>query len=249
MTAADPHPASGRPVVLRPQRALFALCPPAVWPYARFEVTGAEHIPATGPAVLAGNHRSYFDIPTMIQMMRHTSRTGRILAKRELFDLPVIGRAAHALGGIPVDRASGSVESLDAATRALERGEIVCLLPQGTIPRGERFFDPLLKGRTGAARLAAATGAPVVPFGIWGSEQVWPRSSRLPRMHRLSRPPTVRVRVGPPLRLDGASPVADTQRIMAAIVGLLPPEARVERVPTEAEIALATPRSRRRRHP
>ena len=64
------------------------------------------------------------------------------------------------------------------ATAALRAGEAVIVLPQGTIPRGEAFFDPVLTGKTGAARLAAETGAPVVPIGIWGTEKVWPRSSR-----------------------------------------------------------------------
>ncbi|WP_240918065.1 1-acyl-sn-glycerol-3-phosphate acyltransferase [Phycicoccus sp. HDW14] len=180
-------------------------------------------MPRTGPAILVGNHRSYFDIPAMIQMMRRTGRTGRILAKKELFDVPVVGALASALGGIPVDRAGGGQESFETAAVALAGGELVCLLPQGTIPRGAKFYDPVLKGRTGAARLAAATGAPVIPFGVWGSEKVWPRSSRLPRMLSLTDPPTVRVRVGPPVEVLGRSAAADTRRIMAAIVDCLPP--------------------------
>lgn len=231
----------------RAQRILFAVCGPAFWPYARFDVDGTEHIPVDGPAVLAGNHRSYFDIPAMIQMMRPTRRTGRILAKRELFDLPLVGPLATRLGGIPVDRAGGGTESMHAAAAALDRGEIVCLLPQGTIPRGERFYDPVLKGRTGAARLAAASGAPVIPFGVWGSEEVWPRSASLPRMGRLRHPPTVRVRVGPPVPLVGDNPVADTTRIMAAISDLLPPEARETRTLRPDDIARATPRAGRSR--
>lgn len=224
------------------QRLLFLATGPMAWPYARFDVAGTENIPRTGPAILAGNHRSYFDIPAMIQMMRPTGRTGRILAKKELFDLPVVGGLALALGGIPVDRARGGQESIEAATVALEGGEIVCLLPQGTIPRGAAFYDPVLKGRTGVARLAAATGAPVIPFGIWGSEQVWPRSSALPRMHALVDPPTVQVRVGEPVDVEGLGPVQATRRIMDAIADLLPPEAREHRTPTPEEIALATPR-------
>ena len=57
-------------------------------------------------------------------------------------------------------------------------GELLMLAPEGTIPRGPAFFDPELKGRWGAARLAAATHAPVIPVGLWGTEKVWPRSSR-----------------------------------------------------------------------
>ena len=223
------------------QRLLFLASPPALWPYARFDVAGTEHIPRTGPAILVGNHRSYFDVPAMIQMMRRTGRTGRILAKRELFDVPVVGALATALGGIPVDRASGGQESFEHAAVALEGGELVCLLPQGTIPRGEKFYDPVLKGRTGAARLAAMTGAPVIPFGVWGTEQVWPRSEPVPRMLNLTSPPRVRVRVGPPVELKLRSAAADTRRIMEAITGCLPAEAREHRRPTPEEVALATP--------
>jgi putative phosphoserine phosphatase/1-acylglycerol-3-phosphate O-acyltransferase len=224
------------------QRLLFhAFHPLLTTPYARFDVAGTENIPRTGPAILVGNHRSYFDIPAIIQMMRPTGRTGRILAKKEVLDVPVVGSLLTALGGIPVDRAGGGKESFESAAVALEAGEIVCLLPQGTIPRGEAFFDPVLKGRSGAARLAEATRAPVIPFGVWGSEQVWPRSSPVPRVLNVADPPTVRVRVGPPVELKYRSAVADTRRIMSAITDLLPPEAREEREPTEEELRSATP--------
>ncbi|MGL5860185.1 MAG: HAD-IB family hydrolase, partial [Phycicoccus sp.] len=116
------------------QRLLLLASPPQSLPYARVEVDGVEHIPRTGPAILAGNHRSYFDISALIQLMRRTDRTARILAKRELFDIPGFGALATALGAIPVDRAGGGAESLEAAAVALEGGEIVCVLPQGTIP-------------------------------------------------------------------------------------------------------------------
>ena len=92
--------------------------------------------------------------------------------------MPVVGQLAKAMGGIRVERASGSDEPLRFAAEALEAGQMVALMPQGTIPRGPSFFDPELKGRWGAARLAAMTKAPVVPVGLWGTEKVWPRSSR-----------------------------------------------------------------------
>ena len=223
------------------QRLLFLASPPLLTPYARFDIAGTEHIPRTGPAILVGNHRSYFDLQTIIQLLRRTGRTTRALGKKEIFDVPGIGALATALGGIPVDRNGGGTESFENAAVALEGGELVCLLPQGTIPRGARFYDPVLKGRTGAARLAAMTRAPVIPFGIWGSEHVWPRSSPIPRVLEVLDPPTVRVRVGPPVDLKYRSAVADTRRIMEAIVDCLPPEAREHREPTEEEIRRATP--------
>jgi putative phosphoserine phosphatase/1-acylglycerol-3-phosphate O-acyltransferase len=225
------------------QRLLFLASPPLLTPYARFDIAGTEHIPRTGPAILVGNHRSYFDLQTIIQLLRATGRTARGLGKKEIFDVPVLGAIATALGGIPVDRAAGGQESFEHAAVALEGGELVCLLPQGTIPRGAKFYDPVLKGRTGAARLAAMTGAPVIPFGIWGSEHVWPRSEPVPRIFNLTDPPTVRVRVGPPVELKGRSAPADTRRIMAAITDCLPRRARQPYEPTDEEIRLATPSS------
>ncbi len=223
------------------QRLLFLASPPLLTPYARFDIAGLEHVPRSGAAILVGNHRSYFDLQAIIQLLRPTGRTARALGKKEIFDVPGLGALATALGGIPVDRSTGGKESFETAAVALEGGELVCLLPQGTIPRGAKFYDPVLKGRTGAARLAAATRAPVIPFGLWGTEEVWPRSSPVPRVLNVLDPPTVRMRVGPPVELQYRSAAADTRRIMDAIVDCLPPEAREHREPTEEEIRLATP--------
>jgi putative phosphoserine phosphatase/1-acylglycerol-3-phosphate O-acyltransferase len=114
-------------------------------------------------------------------------------------------------------------------------------MPQGTIPRGRAFFDPVLEGKSGAARLAAMTRAPVVPVGLWGTERVWPRRERVPRVWNVVHPPTVTSRVGEPVALEYGDRKADTARIMAALVDLLPAEARRQREPTEDEIRLATP--------
>ena len=123
----------------------------------------------------------------------------------------------------------------------MEGGQLVALMPQGTIPRGEAFFDPVLKGKWGAARLAAMTRAPVIPIGLWGTEQVWPRRSRVPNITNVVRPPHVRVRVGEPVALDYADAQADTDRIMAAIMDLLPPQSRERHDPTPEELAKTLP--------
>jgi putative phosphoserine phosphatase/1-acylglycerol-3-phosphate O-acyltransferase len=132
---------------------------------------------------------------------------------------------------------------LRAAAEALEGGQLVALMPQGTIPRGEAFFEPELKGKWGAARLAAMTRAPVVPIGLWGTEKVWARSSRVPNVLNVLQPPPVRVRVGEPVALDYADAQADTDRIMAAIMDLLPPESRERHEPTAEELARTKPPS------
>ena len=226
------------------QRILLSLVHPAFFPYARFEVDGTVHVPASGPAIIVGNHRSYFDVAAMAVMLAGTGRSVRFLGKREVFDAPVVGQLATLLGGIPVDRATGSDAPLQAAAEALAAGDVVALMPQGTIPRGAAFYDPVLRGRWGAARLAAQTRAPVIPVGLWGTERVWPRSARLPNVLALGDPPTVSVAVGAAVPLKYRSADADTTRIMSAIMRLLPAESRVRRTPSEEEIRLASPPGR-----
>jgi putative phosphoserine phosphatase / 1-acylglycerol-3-phosphate O-acyltransferase len=226
---------------IEPYNVLRLVVRPEAFPYARFDITGTERIPSSGPVLVAANHRSYFDVVALALVAARLGRPVRFLAKRELFDAPVIGQIARALGGIPVDRGSGSDRPLREAIRALKAGEVVIILPQGTIPRGRAFFETELRGRTGVARLAQATGAPVVPVGIWGTEAVWPRSSRVPDVLAVSHPPKVRVRVGRPLNLTGPDVSAETARLMIAISALLPKAARVQREPTAEELARSYP--------
>ena len=214
---------------------------PELLPYVRFTFEGVDNIPSDGPAILCSNHRSYFDPVALAFLFARKHRPVRFLGKREVFNAPVVGPVARAMGGIPVDRATGSDEPLQAAAVALGAGELVTILPQGTIPRGPAFFDPELKGRWGAAKLAKATRVPVIPVGVWGTEAVWPRSERFPRVWNLTHPPHVTVTVGEPVELKLASADADTKRIMAAISDLLPPEAREPYEPTVDELALTYP--------
>ncbi len=230
------------PVVgLEVQEVALRFNRPAAYPYARFRFQNIERIPTDGPVILVANHRSYFDVSAMTLAIAKSGRPARFLGKKEVFDAPIVGQLAAAMGGIRVDRASGSDEPLQAAADALEGGEMVCLMPEGTIPRGPAFFEPELKGRWGAARLAQMTGAPVVPIGLWGTEKVWPRNQRLPNMLNLTDPPLIKVKVGAPVELKHKSLDADTKRIMKAIVKLLPKEARERREPTAEELAATYP--------
>lgn len=230
------------PVVnLEPQQLAMTLARPELVPYARFDIEGAERIPKKGPGIIVANHRSYFDASAMSILFARAGRTVRFLGKKEVFDVPVVGRAARAFGGIRVERGTGSDEPLQAAAAALRAGQLVAVMPQGTIPRGRAFFDPVLKGRWGAARLAQLTKAPVIPVGLWGTDKVWPRSSRLPNMLNVTDPPQVRVRVGSPVKLTYQSVARDTERIMEAIVELLPAEALEAHEPTGEELARTFP--------
>lgn len=230
------------PVVgLEAQQALMKFARPEAFPYARFRITGTENIPRDSAAILCGNHRSYFDIAAISLAVAKTGRAVRFLGKKEVFDAPVIGPLATALGGIRVERGTGSDEPLRAASESLNAGDLVAIMPQGTIPRGHAFFDPVLKGRWGAARLAAETKAPVIPIGIWGTEKVWPRNAKLPTITNVTSPPDIIIAVGAPVVLSYTDPDADTAAIMSAISALLPPEGREYREPTDDELRRSYP--------
>jgi putative phosphoserine phosphatase / 1-acylglycerol-3-phosphate O-acyltransferase len=226
---------------MEPARLLRPFLRPELFPYARFDISGIERIPVDGPAIIVANHRSYFDTAAVALTVARSGRPVRFLGKAEVFDAPVVGQLARAMGGIRVDRGSGSGEPLQAAAEALQAGELVALMPQGTIPRGREFFEPVLRGRHGAARLAAMSRAPVIPIGMWGTEKVWPRNARVPNMLNLTSPPSIRTRVGPPVALSYEDIHADTASIMAAIVDLLPDEARRHHEPTDEELAASMP--------
>jgi putative phosphoserine phosphatase/1-acylglycerol-3-phosphate O-acyltransferase len=231
-----------RLVGVEPQQVLMAIVRPELFPYARFDIEGVDLLPDDGPGILVANHRSYFDFLALGVTLALHGRPVRFLAKREMFDTPLVGPLMRAIGGIPVDRGTGSPAPLRAAAVSLEAGDLVVILPEGTIPRGPAFFDPVLKGKPGAARLATMTGAPVIPMSVWGTELVWPRSARFPNMLNVISPPEVRVRVGRAVDLGGCDDMTSmTQVIMEAIVDLLPAEARVRRTPTDDELARTYP--------
>ncbi len=237
----DRPPGVPNVVGLEPYHMLRPFVRKLSFPYARFDISGIENVPVRGPVLLAANHRSYFDVAALALVAREIGRPVRFLGKKEIFDAPVVGMIARAIGGISVDRESASGQSLRSAESALKAGEVVVVLPQGTIPRGHDFFDPVLHGKTGTARLAATTGATVIPVGLWGTERVWPRSARVPDFTLVRNPPKVTVRVGRPVPLSLGDAKADTEAIMRAISALLPAESRVRHEPTAEELARTKP--------
>ncbi|OWY59165.1 phospholipid biosynthesis protein, partial [cyanobacterium TDX16] len=136
----DAPPGVPKVLGIEPQQVLLPLARPEIFPYARFDIEGHENIPAKGPAIVCGNHRSYFDPLAVAVAVGKAHRPIRFLGKKEVFDAPVVGQIAKALGGIRVDRGTGSDEPLEEAARILSGGELVAIMPQGTIPRGYAFF-------------------------------------------------------------------------------------------------------------
>lgn len=146
--------------------------------------------------MVACNHASYLDPLANAYAVMRAGRRPRFLAKDELFRIPLLGRVFRGARQIPVVRGSGDGSALVAAEAAIAAGEIVVIYPEGTVTRRPDHLP--MEGKTGAVRLALATGAPIVPMASWGSHPVWQKSG--PGSLRFGRP--VWVKAGPPIDLS-----------------------------------------------
>jgi 1-acyl-sn-glycerol-3-phosphate acyltransferase len=135
----------------------------------RFDIRGVEHLPATGPALLASNHISYLDFTFVGLAADKRRRVVRFLAKGSIFRVPVVGWLMGAMGHIPVDRAAVSgAGAYRHAERALREGQIVGLFPEATISRAWT----LKPFKQGAATLAVEQQVPLVPMVTWGGQRL-----------------------------------------------------------------------------
>src|SRR3712207_1480086 len=133
--------------------------------YFRLGRIGREHIPQSGPLLLAANHRSFLD-PFVLGTM--VKRPVYYVAKKELFANPLQGWFLNALGAFPVDRGASDKEMLETARQILARGDAVLIFPEGTRVRPGGLGTP----KRGIGRLALETGAPVVPLAVLGTENI-----------------------------------------------------------------------------
>jgi 1-acyl-sn-glycerol-3-phosphate acyltransferase len=180
----------------------------------RIDVQGAEHLPASGGAVVATNHVGYLDFTFVGYGARKRGRLLRFLAKQEIFDHPVAGPLMRGMRHIPVDRFGRAHDSLAAAVDALSRGELIGMFPEATISRS---FVPSA-GKSGAARMAMEAGAPLVPGAVWGSQRLLTKG----RPRNLQRGVAIAVRFGPPIPYTaGEDPAVVTKRLMDAITALV----------------------------
>lgn len=138
---------------------------------------GYENLPKHG-FILVANHISELDPLTMGHMVYNAGYLPHFLAKKQLFEMPVLGKLLVGLNQVPVDRAAGGKESLDAAEEIVADGNVVIIYPEGTITKDPEGWPMVAK--TGAARLALKTGAPVIPAGQWGVQEVLPRGAKGP---------------------------------------------------------------------
>jgi 1-acyl-sn-glycerol-3-phosphate acyltransferase len=199
----------------------FVLTPLARVLY-RPHIIGREHVPRSGPVIFASNHLSFID---SIAIPVSSPRNVRFLAKAAYFE----GKGLSgwfsktfftALGANPVRRGAGqaALEALDQQKQLLEDGEAIALYPEGTRSLDGRLY----KGRTGVAFLALQTGAPVIPVGLVGTNEIMPVGAKLPRLR-----PRVSVRFGEPIDVSAHGPASSgrarrlaTDEIMAAIHAL-----------------------------
>lgn len=172
-------------------------------------VTGAEFIPAEGGALLAVNHTGYYDfILGGIPAYLRGRRLVRFMAKKSIFEVPVVGAMMRKMGHLPVDRSAGA-SSVEEAVARLRGGELVGIFPEGTISRSFELQD----FKTGAARIAHEAGVPLVPVVIWGSQRIWTKGLKK-NLGRSFKP--VMIRVGAPIPLSG-DPAEDTALLKEAM--------------------------------
>ncbi len=184
-----------------------------------------EKIPATGGCIVAINHISHIDPLLSAHFLYDHGRLPRYLAKSGLFRNKYLGGFLTSAGQIPVERLSrNAVGAYDAAVRAIEDGECIVIYPEGTLTRDPDLWP--MTGKSGAARIALATGCPVIPVGQWGAQEVLPPYTKTP--HLVPRKDIV-MKAGDPVDLDdllarapGPEVTAQaTDRIMAAITALV----------------------------
>ena len=220
----------------RAYRALAWLVRHLMFALTRYDWRGGENFPRSGGFIAAANHATELDAVTFAHYLFDHGHEPRILAKRGIFKVPVLSWALRVTRMIPVDR--GTVDagrSLKAAQTALDEGACVAIFPEGTITRDPDLWP--MTGKTGLARVALATRAPVVPIAQWGANDI------LPRYGRMLRPfprKVVRIATGAPVDLsdlydrplDAAVLREATNRVMDAITALLE-ELRGETAPAE----------------
>ena len=207
----------------------FSLAIDALWPivvlFVRMRMAGRHNVPSNGGVILAANHLSNADTVSTVVFTLASGRVPRIFAKASLWRMPVVGWIMRSGRHIPVQRGTErAAESLDLAVAALDQGECVGVFPEGTFTRDPDGWP--MQAKSGAARLALTSRAPVIPVAQWGTQHITPRGKVFPRL--LPRK-TVHVVAGPAVDLSDlydrelTREVLDeaTERIMAAITTLL----------------------------
>lgn len=195
------------PTVILSAKGLFKLAG------MKFQTSGAEHIPRKGGAILAANHISYVDFIFDGLAAQPSKRLVRFMAKKDAFDNRISGPVMRSLHHISVDRANGQ-SSYDEAVKYARNGEIVGIFPEATISRSFEIKEL----KTGAVRMAAEAGVPLIPMVTWGTQLLRTKDHE---SDLTSRGKTIGLHVGAPLKVTGEDPVAETAQLRAAMSALL----------------------------
>lgn len=227
----------------------YAFAIDLLWPFlvavARWDYRGGRHVPTQGGALVAVNHLSHIDPIVMVTWVMCQGRVPRFMAMSELWDMKVVGAPLRGGRHIPVDRRASGLAAYRAAVEAVRAGEIVVVYPEGGFAAHSDGWPRA--ARSGIARMALETGAPVIPAAQWGSQDLLPPTgTRLKLWPR----PTLRVLGGEPVELDdlragrmSRTALAEaTDRIMGRITDLLgelrgetpPPSPETHPAPTPA---------------
>jgi 1-acyl-sn-glycerol-3-phosphate acyltransferase len=194
-------------------RLVVMIVKPTLWAWTRRTWSGMDNIPPSGGVIIASNHLSHFDPLVLSHFIYDAGRWPQFLGKASLFRLPVLGWLIRQVRQIPVER--GSVEaarSLDALIQALKEGGTVIIYPEGTTSKQPDLWP--MRGKTGAARLALLTGAPIVPVAMWGPQRIFdPRSKKLSLRPRTP----VSIAAGPPLDLSRYRDAAPSRAVLDEI--------------------------------
>ena len=189
---------------------------PLLWLLFRTDFRGRDNLPRSGGVIVAVNHISYAD-PFAVALFLHINkRRPRFMAKHSLFKIPLAKQVLHGAKQIPVYRNTADARlALRAAVQAVRDGECVVVYPEGTVTKDPDMWP--MAAKTGVARLALETGAPVVPIGQWGAHEFLGRKKKFSVLPRK----VLRARCGPPVDLSawqGAEPTTEVLRAVTSKV-------------------------------
>ncbi|HEX7306020.1 lysophospholipid acyltransferase family protein [Lentzea sp.] len=207
----------------------FSLAIDVLWPFVvlfvRLRIRGRHNVPGNGGVVLAFNHLSNADAVAAVVFSLLSGRVPRVLAKASLWRAPVVGWIMRSGGHIPVERGTVKAsEALRPAVEALRAGQCVMAFPEGGFTKDPDNWP--MKGKSGVARMALEARVPVVPVAEWGTQDLLPRGSILPRLLPRKK---IEVVAGAPVDLSDlygrelTAEVLDeaTARVMDAITTML----------------------------
>ncbi|MER6841174.1 lysophospholipid acyltransferase family protein [Streptomyces platensis] len=200
-------------------RLAAVICKPPLLVLFKRDWQGMEHIPADGGFITAVNHNSYLDPLSYAHYQYNTGRVPRFLAKAGLFKSGFVGLMMRGTGQIPVYReTTDAANAFRAAVTAIEKGECVAFYPEGTLTRDPDLWP--MQGKTGAARVALLTKAPVIPVAQWGANDAMPPYAKEKKLQLLPRK-TLRVQAGPPVDLSAFYDREPTAEVLRAATDVI----------------------------